>query len=1257
MEDNRILVERDGALVKRQRCSGGVPISTRYGPGWVTTYSVSYSEAPAEPSTTSTSSRRFGPFSFTTFRPFSLITTTSTTTPTYRRPAKRTPAVGPRAASGGVPITLTWVQRTQVPIETIYSCPEEPSEAPTSRTTTTTSSTRTVPPSTSSTWRPSSTPPPAPSTRSTSSIPPPTSSSSTRTTSSIEPSTTPGPSTSTTSSRSSSISWPCSRYLADDEHWVYGTWCLSTPITSWSCSAWNYYEGQYVGAPCTNSTSSAPPVTSWPCSSWDNYEDQWVSAPCTNSTSSVPPSTSWPCSSWNTYFSEWMSAPCTNTTSSVPPTTSWPCSTYVNEWETWVGGPCTSHSTNITTPPPTSSWPCSSYVPRLESWVPVNCTSSLNSTTPTPTSSIPMCSSYIPDWEWYTTYPCTITSNSTTPSSTRAITSSTDSDTSRTRSVTSSTDSDTSRTRSTETITPPTSRSTTVSSTVSACSTFDLDLDDWAPCTETSMTSRVTSVTSSDTISRSSDTSDTDSTSHSTRPTSWPTDSVSHSTESDSSRPITLSSTKTVQVLVPSSENSDTHTPAVSPTRTGTETDEASSHVILGPSSARTTGLGTTRPPPSSEPNEPTRTSRPASEPEPSQQQSTRPDPEPSTRPTPQPTTRQSPQPTPQPTSQPAPTQTTMLSFSQPSNSQMATSAFFVPSGTAGANLIPPPSNTITTLPQGGLHGGALAGAIVGGILGAVGLLGIGVFLMRSLGGANHAADMFSGSGNGGYERASGGDGGGGHGGMSEVRNEGPERRSSLRNRLVGGGYDNGTSGWAPYAYAGAAVAGAMASNQQHRRGQESNASNANMRYADGGIRDEDTPDGHPTQMRYADGGLAGPDAQYDTGASHAPGPAGDEYFEPYRDSPFEVGAVGTASAAGGQVTGGNVVGGSAQPGGSTNVVGSTGGGYAPGGSGGAGVPVGFNGPGADGPATSGGATTSSTLANHGNLATSVGGPGGSVGTGVSGGPGGLGGPTTSGGPVTYSNLVATSGNPAVASGNLITVQGDSIAGFVGSNSADGGFGADQSSSQRPQMGQQNTSGTGGVLSGQNYPLTGPFDDPPSSPVRPSLGDAASGAGGSMGTDSSSQQQQSSQVPYWDDDDGGMSAAPAYEAQSPYLDIPGDIGTNSTAPPWSLLDEMGLGQSPISGGTEGASVAIADPGMADPPKGLHRVLERAGTIASVGARSNKRGQSSASQAKDVGSPVKPLRLTGKVGGPRAKPPSMKSPVAGPSFLPPFADEP
>ncbi|KAG9120972.1 hypothetical protein FRC07_003273, partial [Ceratobasidium sp. 392] len=207
-------------------------------------------------------------------------------------------------------------------------------------------------------------------------------------------------------------------------------------------------------------------------------------------------------------------------------------------------------------------------------------------------------------------------------------------------------------------------------------------------------------------------------------------------------------------------------------------------------------------------------------------------------------------------------------------------------------------------------------------------------------------------------------------------------------------------------------------------------------------------------------------------------------------------------------------------------------------------------------------------------------------------------------------------------------------------------------------VGQQNAPGGAGALGGQDYPLAGPFDDlPPSSPVHPSLNDSASGG---AGTDGTYQQQQHGQVPYWDDDD--TQPAPGYEAHQPHLDLPGELGTGtgSSLPQWSLLDELELGQSPNSAGAEG-STSLTGPGMADPPKGVHRALERAGTIASTRARGNSRGQSPFYMAGEVGAAVKPLRVAGKVAGPREKPPSVKalspvSPGGGPSVLPPYAEE-
>ncbi|KAG8684752.1 hypothetical protein FRC11_011646 [Ceratobasidium sp. 423] len=108
---------------------------------------------------------------------------------------------------------------------------------------------------------------------------------------------------------------------------------------------------------------------------------------------------------------------------------------------------------------------------------------------------------------------------------------------------------------------------------------------------------------------------------------------------------------------------------------------------------------------------------------------------------------------------------------------------------------------------------------------------------------------------------------------------------------MAGGGEWRDAS-WSPiYAYTGlaaAAAAAATTSNNQHRRDSE-----ANGRYADGGIRDEDTPDAVP--QRYGDGGLTGPDSYYDTGVSNHPyGNQDIRYivsnsevqFDPYRDLP-----------------------------------------------------------------------------------------------------------------------------------------------------------------------------------------------------------------------------------------------------------------------------------------------------------------------------------------------------------------------------------
>ncbi|QRW12009.1 hypothetical protein RhiLY_11008 [Ceratobasidium sp. AG-Ba] len=279
----------------------------------------------------------------------------------------------------------------------------------------------------------------------------------------------------------------------------------------------------------------------------------------------------------------------------------------------------------------------------------------------------------------------------------------------------------------------------------------------------------------------------------------------------------------------------------------------------------------------------------------------------------------------------------------------MLTSAFAVPSGT-GAVLIPSPSTTVTSISDNRLHGGALAGAIIGGILGVVGLLGIGAFLLRSLGGAKQASAFWTGG----------------------VFGDAP-----------------GSSSWAPYAYAGAAAAGAATSNQQNRRGRDSGGNNANARYGDGGIRDEETPDG---QARYGDGGLAGPDSQYDRSANaSSPGAyrlhSGDVTFEPYRDLPLDEDQVTGVGRQDGENSGTASrlanVNGSGVPGSSINTTGAIN-------SGGVSGPTNFGGPGdiaaPSGPATSQpGASTGTTGFN--NLGGSTGAP--QTTTTVTGTPGG----------------------------------------------------------------------------------------------------------------------------------------------------------------------------------------------------------------------------------------------------------------------------
>ncbi|KAG9089445.1 hypothetical protein FRC06_001545 [Ceratobasidium sp. 370] len=96
--DDDMLEEHNGVLVKRQSCHGAVPISTRYTIQVFTTYRVSYSETPTEPTTSSTRAPAHGPrasrlltLQTIVFTP-QLPTSRSSSPPTIRPPSKRTPS-------------------------------------------------------------------------------------------------------------------------------------------------------------------------------------------------------------------------------------------------------------------------------------------------------------------------------------------------------------------------------------------------------------------------------------------------------------------------------------------------------------------------------------------------------------------------------------------------------------------------------------------------------------------------------------------------------------------------------------------------------------------------------------------------------------------------------------------------------------------------------------------------------------------------------------------------------------------------------------------------------------------------------------------------------------------------------------------------------------------------------------------------------------------------------------------------------------
>ncbi|CAE6412984.1 unnamed protein product [Rhizoctonia solani] len=916
--------ERD--LIKRQKCNNGVPISTHYEVSTIATRYVSYSYYTSTPRSSNTSettkptpiSRVHYTFTFEPRPPISIITRTSTTQlPPKKSVVSTTSDIIPKArAVHGVPITITQTHITSVPVETIYSCPPTSHETPTSRDDHSTSR-NTDYTSSSIPERPTSRELPTSwigSTSHSSREPPtswtqPTSRPTTATESIPHPSTESGPTTSLRepwypssstpsvvisrpsltstlppltptphppSTRPTSIIPPPTSSVPNSTI----TLAPRPPITthSYSQCVYTLFDGTYPYSSyttrCSDSTTSESLCTSF----YRNGE--WDLAPCTSTSTNTNNTTS----------------TLTNTTTSTQTITSWLCSSYISSQETWIDAPCTS-SINVTA----STWPCSSYATSLQQWVPGPCTS----TTPNFTTPLERCSSFMRSSSGWATIPCTSTPNI----------------------------------KSIPTITtPPTVTITPIRTHIRSCSTYVEDLKTWLPmpCDFTMNTPTISTVsgktithntTMTITITRTSNFTET--LAITTRPTVshsqlcstyfpqlelWisapctttaPTLSICLDRDQDARVPCaSVTHTSDTDTWSLTSEVTDTSSPVFvtvthpphtfDPTATFTQTDESTS--TGGPTRAPETWthtptrlssgvtLGT------SEVHSPTETPHPIPPATTSSQESlgTSQGTEPSiTRETTTVGGSTGPE-----SIQPVHTSSRL---SQSSTSPVLfTSNFIVPS-TTGV-FFPSPSSTLTPIPDG-IRGGTLAGIIIGGILGVVGLLGIGAFIMKSFGGYRDQ-DIFE--PRGAYQAASSGasvggrDGGGGGGvgssNMSEVRNESP-RRSALRNRNDAGGGWSDASWASTHAYTGvatAAVVAAAASNNQRGRG-----SDANGRYADGGIRDEDTPDRVP--HRYGDGGLAGPDSHYDTGMVDHPYGTHDPrhivsslevQFDPYHDLP-----------------------------------------------------------------------------------------------------------------------------------------------------------------------------------------------------------------------------------------------------------------------------------------------------------------------------------------------------------------------------------
>ncbi|CUA69642.1 hypothetical protein RSOLAG22IIIB_04018 [Rhizoctonia solani] len=899
-------------ILKRQKCDNGVPVSTRYEVSTITTYFVSHSDyispthstdpPPETPRPTPTSWSRY------TFRDHQPATIPSRTSTTWLPPKKSvvstTSEVIPKPrAIQAVPVTITRTIVTRVPVETVYSCPlrsapepltsrhddptsrssrvpptsREPPTShtppsswiePTSRSMNTTETYR--PPSTShrpmtssrEPWYPSSSMPSTPSSRSRpteapSTSPPPI----TLPTSSVRPHTSSAPNSTTT------YTWPPTTtsppysecvYTLFDGTVPYGNYtasCTSSTMSGSWCSV-PYRSGGWELVPCTstytntssiltNTTTPTQTITSWPCRSYVPGRETWVGVSCTSSINTT--SSTWPCSSYVPSLERWVPASCTSTSSIER------CSSYLGSRSGWAAVPCTSTQT-ITTAPTVTTTPtlthsrsCSTYVEDLKTWLPMPC----NTITTVPTS--------------ITTPTIIITPNVTvTPTITEAPI--TDAPTITRRPITS-------YSRYCNTYIPELdlwlpAPCTTASPAPLMC--FNEDLDTWIPCASVSRTS------------------DTDTSSHTI-------------TETSNTRPIFITNTRTPytptrthlpQTLFPTGIDTELSL-TVEPTQTqGTETHTLTQtrpphqSSVASISTSDDFTLTSSENPGSSPVVKPSSTRR-------VEYTSTR---EPQHTPQVHPTTTRNVETTLEPTH----SSVSSPLAQSPSSQRILTSSFTIPTG--GVVTFPSPSSTITPIPSG-IRSGTLAGIIVGSIIGVVGLLGLAAFLMKSFSG-NRGHDLFG--PRGGYQAAAGGsiggrdDGGNGNGngggaggssGMSENRNDSP-LRSALRNRnmVSAGGWSDAS--WNPaYAYTGVAVAAAAAATTaNNQRGRQSEP---NGRYADGGIRDEDTPDAVP--RRYADGGLAGPDSHYDAGTNNHPYGNQDlrqpisrseVQFDPYHDLP-----------------------------------------------------------------------------------------------------------------------------------------------------------------------------------------------------------------------------------------------------------------------------------------------------------------------------------------------------------------------------------